>query len=255
MSSEPPKDLSQPQSYWRNPASFKFEADPRWSAVDEYNWSHLHSKPHAKPDNALLARILHNSKDAGLPPIAVAPAHGKFLQLQARMIQARNIVEVGMLGGYSTVWLASSHADARVTSIEIDEEYATLAKQHFKEAGLASQIDVRVGSAMDVLKEMVQEFKEGKRGALDMAFIDANKTNNLDYFNYCLEMSRPGSVIVVDNVVRMGGVVDAAKADDANIQGTKRLIEGVGKEERVDATILQIVGEKNYDGFLTAVVR
>jgi predicted O-methyltransferase YrrM len=251
--SEAPKDLSQPKSYWRNPNSFKFEANPRWAAVDEYNWKHLHAQ--GKPDAALMDKILNGSKEAGLPPIAVAPAHGKFLQLQARMMGARTIVEVGMLGGYSTVWLASSHPDVKVTSIEIDQEYADVAKKHFEEAGVTSQIEVRIGSGMDVLPQLVQEFKDGKRPALDMAFIDANKTNNLDYFNYCLEMSRPGTVIVVDNVVRMGGVVDESRKDDPNIQGTKRLIEGVGKDSRVDATILQVVGDKNYDGFLTAVVR
>jgi len=251
--SEQPKDLSQPKSYWRDPKSFEFQVDPRWAAVDEYNWKHLHAQ--GKPDAALMSKILNGSKDAGLPPIAVAPAHGKFLQLQARMTQARNIVEVGTLGGYSTIWLATSHPDAKVTTIEIDEDYATLAKKHWEEADVSSQIDVIVGSAMDVLPMLVQDFKDGKRPAVDMVFIDANKTNNLDYFNYAVEMSRPGTVIVVDNVVRMGGVVDESRKDDPNIQGTKRLIEGVGKDSRVDATILQIVGDKNYDGFLTAVVR
>lgn len=252
--SAPGKEESFNSAYWRNPRSFKFEDDPRWAAVDNYNWEHLHAAG-SHPDPKLMDEILESSKSSGLPPIAVSPAHGKFLQLQARMIQARNIIEVGMLGGYSTVWLATSHPDAKVTSIEIDADFAALAKTHFQKAGVDKQIEVRVASAMDELPRIVQEVKDGKRPKIDMAFIDANKPNNLDYFNWCVEIARPGACIVVDNVVRMGGVVDEKRFEEPNIKGTRRLIDGVGKDKRVDATILQIVGGKNYDGFLTAVVR
>jgi predicted O-methyltransferase YrrM len=201
-----------------------------------------------------MAKVVRSSVDFGMPPIAVSPAHGKFLQIQARVMGARTIVEVGMLGGYSTIWLASSHPDARVTSIEIDDQFAEQAKKHFGWAGMQDRIEVRVGAGMDELPKIVEEVKAGKRPKVDLAFIDANKENNLDYFNYMLDMSHPGTCIIVDNVVRRGTIVDPAKADDPRIMGARRLIEGVGKNKRVEATVLQIVGDKNYDGFLTAVV-
>jgi predicted O-methyltransferase YrrM len=238
---------------WRNRGNFAFEQNPRWTQVDEYNLSHLHTSRH-KPAPELLARVQASSDEAGMPPIAVSAAHGKFLQLQARLARARTIVEVGMLGGYSTIWLASSHPEARVTSVEIDEEFAAKAKEHFDWAGVAAQVEVRVGSGMDELPKLVQEVKEGKRPKVDLAFIDANKENNLDYFNYVMEMAHPGTCIIVDNVVRRGTIVDPAMKDDLRIAGARRVIEGVGKDKRVEATVLQIVGDKSYDGFLIAVV-
>jgi predicted O-methyltransferase YrrM len=228
--------------------------DERWTKVDEYNLSHLHAKG-AYPDPELMDGILESSRAAGLPAIAVSPAHGKFLQLQARMLQAKTIVEVGMLGGYSTIWLATSHAGARVTSVELDAEFAKVAQKHFEQAGVADRIEVLLGSGVDRLPELVQQVKDGKRPKVDMAFIDANKENNLEYFNSVVEMARPGACIIVDNVVRMGKVVDESKFDDPSVKGTRRLIEAVGKDTRVDATILQTVAEKSYDGFMVATVK
>jgi predicted O-methyltransferase YrrM len=241
-------------SYWHNPKAFHFENNETWSQVDKFNWSKLHASG-ASPNPELLDKVLQSSKDSGLPAIAVSPAHGKFLHIQARLMQARNILEVGMLGGYSTIWLASSHPEAKVTSIEIDQEFVTLAKKHFEWAGVSDRIDVKNGAAMDVFPTLVQEVKDGKRPKLDFVFIDANKENNLEYFNYALEMVRPGACIIIDNVVRRGGVVDPNRKDDPRIKGTLRAIEGIGANKRVDATILQIVGDKNYDGFLTAIVK
>jgi predicted O-methyltransferase YrrM len=238
---------------WRNRGNFAFENDERWTKVDEYNLSHLHAAG-STPDPALLARVQESSAAAGMQPISVSAAQGKFLQIQARLVRARTIVEVGMLGGYSTIWLASSHADARVTSVEIDGEFAAKAREHFGWAGVAGQIEVRVGSGMDELPKMVEEVKAGKRPKVDLAFIDANKENNLDYFNYIVEMAHSGTCIIVDNVVRRGTIVDPAMKDDPRIAGARRVIEGVGKDKRVEATVLQIVGDKTYDGFLTAVV-
>jgi predicted O-methyltransferase YrrM len=249
MSSETKYD----HSYWHNRKAFSFENDDRWSKVDEFNWSKLHTSG-SQPSQEILDRVLKSSEESGMPPIAVSPAHGKFLQIQARLMQARNILEVGMLGGYSTIWLASSHKDTKVTSIEIDPEFAKLAKKHFEWAGVSDRINVEVGPAMDVFPGLVQEVKDGKLPKFDLVFIDANKENNLDYFNFALEMSRPGTCIIIDNVVRRGGVVDPAKQNDRGIQGAIRAIEGVGANKRVDATILQVVGGKTYDGFLTAIV-
>ncbi|KAF2670457.1 O-methyltransferase [Microthyrium microscopicum] len=248
------REQSFDKTYWRTPKSFRFEADERWSAVDKYNWSHLHAG-NTKPDPDMLEKVLQSSTDGGLPPIAVSPAHGKFLQIQARLMGAKNIMEVGMLGGYSTIWLASSSPDAKVTSIEIDEDFAALAKKHFGWAGVEKQIEVKVGSAMSEMPKLVEEVKAGKREKIDLAFIDANKPNNLEYFNWCVEMARPGACIIIDNVVRMGRVVDPSAFEDPNVAGTRRAIEAIGKDSRVDATILQMVGDKSYDGFLTAIVK
>ena len=241
-------------AYWHNPKAFQFENDERWSKVDEFNWTRLHAAG-SQPAPELLNKVLQSSVDSGMPAIAVSPAHGKFLQIQARLMQARNILEVGMLGGYSTIWLASSHPDVKVTSIEIDEEFIKLAKTHFEWAGVTDQIDIKHGAAMDVFPPLVQEVKDGKLPKFDLVFIDANKENNLDYFNFALEMARPGTCIIIDNVVRRGGVVDPSKVNDSLIKGTIRAIEGVGANKRVDATILQVVGDKSYDGFLTAIVK
>jgi predicted O-methyltransferase YrrM len=252
MSAEPGQAPSDAAS-WRNRANFAFEKDERWTQVDEYNVSHLHAADR-KPAPELLARVQASSDAAGMPAVAVSAAHGKFLQIQARLVRARTIVEVGMLGGYSTIWLASSHGEARVTSIEIDEEFAAKAREHFEWAGVAGQVEVRVGSGMDELPKLVEEVREGKRPKVDLAFIDANKENNLDYFNYVMEMAHPGTCIIVDNVVRRGAVVNPAMKNDLRVAGARRVIEGVGKDKRVEATVLQMVGDKTYDGFLTAVV-
>jgi predicted O-methyltransferase YrrM len=252
MSAEKGQAPTDPAS-WRNRGNFAFEQNPRWTQVDEYNQSHLHTSG-SKPDPELLARVLASSAAADMPPIAVSAAHGKFLQIQARLLRARTIVEVGMLGGYSTIWLASSHAEARVTSVEIDDGFAAKAREHFAWAGVAAQVEVRVGGGMEELPKLVAEVKEGNRAKVDLAFIDANKESNLDYFNLVMEMAHPGTCIIVDNVVRRGSIVDPAMKDDPRIAGARRVIEGVGKDKRVEATVLQMVGDKSYDGFLIAVV-
>jgi predicted O-methyltransferase YrrM len=252
MSAEKGQAPTDPAS-WRNRGNFAFEQNPRWTQVDEYNQSHLHTSG-SKPDPELLARVLASSAAADMPPIAVSAAHGKFLQIQARLLRARTIVEVGMLGGYSTIWLASSHAEARVTSVEIDDGFAAKAREHFAWAGVAAQVEVRVGGGMEELPKLVAEVREGSRAKVDLAFIDANKESNLDYFNLVMEMAHPGTCIIVDNVVRRGSIVDPAMKDDPRIAGARRVIEGVGKDKRVEATVLQMVGDKSYDGFLIAVV-
>jgi predicted O-methyltransferase YrrM len=200
-------------------------------------------------------QVLKSSEEADLPPIAVAPTHGKFLQIQARLLRARNILEVGMLGGYSTIWLATSHPDVKVTSVELDTEFAKVAKKNFELTGVSDRIEVILGSALGELPKLVQEVKDGKRPKIDLAFIDANKENNLEYFQLAVEIVRPGACIIVDNVVRAGRVVDESFAEDPSVKGTRRLIEALRNDNRIDATVLQTVAEKSYDGFLVAIVK
>jgi len=240
---------------WNQITEFSFQKDPIWTAVDQYNWSHLHTKG-AVPEPELLGKILKSSEEAGLPQIAVSPAQGKFLQIQARLLQAKNILEVGLLGGYSTIFLATSSPNVKVTTMEIDPTSIAVSKKHFEWAGVSNQIEIKQGAALDSFPGLVQEVKDGKRPKYDFVFIDANKENNLDYFNYALEMSHAGTCIIIDNVVRRGRVISEAEAQkDTAVAGTRRAIEGVGKNPKVDATIMQLVGDKNYDGFLVSVVK
>ena len=203
----------------------------------------------ARGDDALGAAQAA-SEAAGLPAIAVAPTHGKLLHLLACMVDARRILEVGTLGGYSTIWLARAlPAGGRLVTLEIDPRHAEVARGNLAAAGLAERAEVRVGPALDSLAQLAAE----GFGPIDLAFIDADKQNNPHYFNHALALSRSGSVIVVDNVVRGGTVIDA-KSADAAVLGTRRLIERVAAEPRVAATAIQTVGAKGYDGFLIARV-
>lgn len=212
-----------------------------WDAVDAYYAGRLHA-----PDPVLDAALEANAL-AGLPSIGVSPAQGKLLHLLARTAGARRILEVGTLGGYSTIWLARAlPADGELVTCEISPEYAEVARANLARAGLAERVDVRVGPALDTLPTL--------QGPFDLAFIDADKPSNAEYFRQALRLSRPGSLIVVDNVVRGGRVADAG-SDDPAVLGTRSLAEVVGREPRVDATVVQTVGAKGYDGFLLARVQ
>ena len=200
--------------------------------------------------DAALASALAASQAAGLPSIAVAPTHGKLLYLLACMVDARRILEVGTLGGYSTIWLARAlPIGGRLVSLEIDPRHAEVARGNLAVAGLADRAEVRVGPALESLEQLATE----GFGPIDLAFIDADKQNNPHYFDHALALSRSGSVIVVDNVVRGGTVIDA-DSHDAAVLGTRRLLERVAAEPRVAATAIQTVGAKGYDGFLIARV-
>jgi predicted O-methyltransferase YrrM len=215
-----------------------------WTAVDRYISDTL-----VKSDDALEA-ALRDSAAAGLPAINVSPNQGKLLYLLARMLGARNILEVGTLGGYSTIWLARAlPADGRLVSLEIDPKHAAVARTNIARAGLAGVVEVRVAPALESLSQLAAEC----RGPFDLTFIDADKPNNPDYFRRALELSRRGSLIIVDNVVRNGAVVDAANTD-ASVQGVRRLNELIAAEPRVSATAIQTVGSKGYDGFAVALV-
>jgi len=212
----------------------------QWVAVDDYFNGHL------IPSDDALDAALATSTAAGLPPIQVSPAQGRMLQLLAAIHGATTVLEIGTLGGYSTICLARGLTPGgRVTTLEIDPTHADVARANFIRAGLADVIDLHLGAAIDTLPTLT--------GPFDLIFIDADKQSNPDYFTWALRLSRPGTVIVVDNVVRNGRVLEAV-SNDPVIDGTRRVVEMIGKEPRVTATAVQTVGDKGYDGFILATV-
>jgi predicted O-methyltransferase YrrM len=213
-----------------------------WTKVEEY------FAPLVQEDEALRAAAKDGEK-AGLPPIAVSPNEGKLLLLMARIVGARKILEVGTLAGYSTIWLARGLSEGgRLITLEYEQKHADVARKNIERAALAEIVDIRVGDATKTMPELL---KEGA-GPFDLIFLDANKDGYPAYFEWALKLSRKGTVIIADNVVRDGGVIDAA-SKDASIQGVRRLNEMVAAEKRVSATAIQTVGSKGYDGF--AVIR
>jgi len=221
----------------------------RWTAVDLYITDLL------VPEDAVLEAALRDSAAAGLPPIAVTPNQGKLLGLLARVLRARAILELGTLGGYSTIWLARAlPADGRLLTLEAQPEYAEIARANIARAGLAKSVELRVGPALETLPQLVAE----GAGPFDLIFIDADKKNNPGYFEWSLKLSRPGTLIVVDNVVRDGRIIDPDAYDpalgDENIKGIRRFFELLAAERGVDATAIQMVGSKGYDGFALAIV-
>jgi predicted O-methyltransferase YrrM len=215
-----------------------------WTAVDQYLDGLL-----AKPDAALQA-ALRASAEAGLPAINVSATQGKLLQLLARLCGARKILEIGTLGGYSTIWLARAlPPQGRLVTLEIDARHAEVARANIARAGLAERVEVRLGRALDSLAYLGAE----TAGPFDLVFIDADKPNIPAYFKWALHLSRPGTLIVVDNVVRAGAVIDERSAD-ASVQGVRRLNELIASEPQVSATAIQTVGSKGYDGLALALV-
>jgi predicted O-methyltransferase YrrM len=215
-----------------------------WTAVDRYLSDLL-----APADSALEA-ALAASAAAGLPAISVSPLQGKLLHLLARAIGARNVLEIGTLGGYSTIWLARALPEGgRLISLEADARHAEVARANIAGAGLQAIVEVRLGMALDTLPGLAAE----RREPFDFVFIDADKPNNPAYFDWALQLSRPGSIIVVDNVVRDGEVIDAG-SDSPTVQGMRRVLERLAAEPRVSATAIQTVGAKGYDGFAIALV-
>ena len=216
--------------------------DP-WTSVDRYLGEQLIG-PDAALDNALAT-----STKAGLPEIAVSPTHGKLLHLLAKTLGAGKILEIGTLGGYSTIWLARAlPAGGSLITLEADPKHADIARANIGQSGLSRLVQVRVGAALDTLPKLAAEGK----GPFDFIFIDADKINTAAYFTWAMNMSRPGTLIVVDNVVRDGAVADAATTD-TSVQGMRRFFDLVRFDPRVDVTAIQTVGVKGYDGF--ALVR
>lgn len=215
-----------------------------WSTVDAYL-----SGVVLPPDPALEDAI-RASEAAGLPQIQVSPLQGKLLHLIALMRGARAILEIGTLGGYSTIWLARAlKPGGRLITLEIDPKHAEVARGNLLRAGLERVVDVRLGRAIEMLPRLESE----GAGPFDLVFIDADKPSNTDYFEWALRLTRPGSVIIVDNVVRDGMVADETSTD-ASVIGTRRVLEAIAAEPRVDATVIQTVGVKGYDGFAMALV-
>ncbi len=217
-------------------------AQQTWTAVDEYLTGTL-----VGPDPDLEA-VLRASEAAGLPAIQVTSLQGKLLNLLATLAGARRILEIGTLGGYSTIWLARAvPPGGRLVSLEIDPKHADVARANLDRAGLSGVAEVRLGRALDLLPGLERE------GPFDFAFIDADKPSNPDYFRWALKLGRPGSLIVVDNVVREGEVAQAGSTDRA-VAGVRRVLELMGSEPRVTSTALQTVGAKGYDGFSISLV-
>jgi predicted O-methyltransferase YrrM len=215
-----------------------------WSAVDQYLGGLL------VPDDPVLAAALQSSSAAGLPTIQVSPLQAKLLHLLVRLQGARKILEIGTLGGYSAIWMARAlPARGRLLTLEANAKHAEVARSNFARAGLTRVIELRLGLALDTLPQIAVE----GRGPFDLVFIDANKDNMPEYFDWALKLSHRGSVIIADNVIRDGAVMDAASTDP-DIQGVRRFNKIMASEPRVSATEIQTVGSKGYDGFALAVV-
>jgi predicted O-methyltransferase YrrM len=216
----------------------------QWTQVDRYI-EHLLGRRDPALDAVLKACV-----EAGLPPIHVSPSQGKFLFILAKAIGARHILEIGTLGGYSAIWLARAlPPDGRLVTIELDPGHVALARENFDRTDLAHLIDLRVGSALDVLPQLA-----GERGdPFDLIFIDADKENYPDYLEWSITLARAGTLIIADNVVRAGAVVDADSADP-KVLAVRRFNEALAVDGRVSATEIQTVGSKGYDGFAAIVV-
>ena len=216
----------------------------QWAVVDHY-FDDLFVHPDPILDAALAASAV-----AGLPAIQVSPGQGKFLTLLARSLGARHILEIGTLGGYSTICLARAlPAGGRLVTLEANPKHADVARANFDRAGLGHLIELHLGPALDTLPQLAAE----GRGPFDFIFIDADKPNIPAYFEWALKLARRGSLIVVDNVVRQGKVADAASSD-SNVQSMRTFFERAAADPRVDATVLQTVGSKGYDGLAVALV-
>jgi predicted O-methyltransferase YrrM len=217
--------------------------DPVWADVDEFFTQHL-----LPPDDVLRATLATNVAEK-LPPIAVTPPQGKLLHLLARACGARRILEIGTLGAYSTIWLARAmRPGGQLITLEIDLHHAEVARRNLARAGLSDRVEVRVGRAADLLDAM-----QGFVDPFDFVFVDADKASSDVYFKAVLGLSHPGTVIIVDNVVRSGKVADAS-SDDEDIKGIRRMTEWLATQPQISATAIQTVGGKSYDGFLMAIV-
>jgi predicted O-methyltransferase YrrM len=219
-------------------------AEDQWTEVDQYfSESLLASDP-------ILESALEASVAAGLPAISVSPNQGKLLQMLAQIVGARSILEIGTLGGYSTIWMARGlRAGGRLITLEVDPKHAEVAQLNISRAGLRDVVEVRIGNAVEILPQLSAE----RRGPFDLIFIDADKPNIPTYFEWALKLSRPGTLIIVDNVVRDGAVIDP-DSSDPSVQGVRRFIELLGPESRASGTVIQTVGIKGYDGFAIVLV-
>jgi predicted O-methyltransferase YrrM len=218
--------------------------EDQWTEVDRYFSDSL------IPSDPILESALEASVAAGLPAIAVSPNQGKLLQILAQIVGARSILEIGTLGGYSTIWLARAlPPGGQLITLELDPKHAEVAKLNVSRAGLLDLVDIRIGDALKTLPKLSAE----RRGPFDLIFIDADKQHIPEYFEWAIKLSRAGTLIIVDNVVRDGGVIDA-HSTDPSIQGVRRFIELLRAKSGVSGTAIQTVGIKGYDGFAIMLV-
>jgi predicted O-methyltransferase YrrM len=216
----------------------------QWKAVDHFITSKL------VPGDAALEAALHDSEAAGLPSINVTPNQGKLLMLLAQMLGAKKILEIGTLGGYSTIWLACGLVEGgKLITLEAAEKHAQVAQKNIARAGLAEKMEVRLGPAIESLPKLAEQ----RLGPFDLIFIDADKASTADYVDWAIRLSRRGSVIVVDNVVRQGAVADATNKNE-DVLGVRRFYDMLAKDTRLSATAIQTVGSKGYDGLAIAVI-
>jgi predicted O-methyltransferase YrrM len=219
-------------------------SEPTWDAVDRYVERRLLG------DDAALEDALRASVEAGLPPIAVTPSQGKLLHLLARSIDARRVLEIGTLGGYSAIWRARAlPSDGSLVTLESDPRNADVAAANIARAGLDDRVEIRVGAALETLPLLAAE----QAPPYDFVFIDADKWHTPDYFKWALQLARPGALIVADNVIRDGALVEEGN-DTPDVLGSRHLHELLAEEPRVSATTIQTVGAKGYDGFTLALV-
>jgi predicted O-methyltransferase YrrM len=218
--------------------------EDQWTEVDQYFSKGL------LPNDPILESALEASVTAGLPAISVSPNQGKLLQMLAQIVGARSILEIGTLGGYSTIWMARGlRAGGHLITLEVDPKHADVARANISRAGLQDVVELRIGNAVEILPQLSAE----RRGPFDLVFIDADKPNIPVYFEWALRLSRPGTLIIVDNVVRSGAVIDA-DSTDPSVQGVRRFVELLGAESRATGTAIQTVGIKGYDGFAIVLV-
>ncbi|AWV31516.1 O-methyltransferase [Paenibacillus odorifer] len=215
-----------------------------WDKVDQYITERL------IPQDSVLEEVLVNNQQAGLPPFDVSPSQGKFLNLLVQMKGARRILEIGTLGGYSTIWMARAlPSDGQIVTLELDPIHAQVAKANLSLAEVDHLVELRVGDALEQLSQMKQEGGE----PFDFIFIDADKPNNPNYLKWALQFSQPGTVILGDNVIREGEVINE-NSEDARVVGVREFYDLLAEEPRISATAIQTVGSKGYDGFVLGIV-
>ncbi|KAL8768500.1 MAG: hypothetical protein Q9209_005291 [Squamulea sp. 1 TL-2023] len=221
----------------RSEEPYIVEQDDRWTAVDAFQFPHLN--PKSSPYHNAINHAFSNSIEKSLEDISVAPSQGKFLSVQCQIIGAKHVLEIDTLGAYSTIWMASASPEIKVVTLEVDADIAEIARENIRFAGLEDRIEVVVGAALDLLPRLADEIKQGERAIFPLSM-----------------PTRPRGVVYIDNMVRKGLLADEERAKtDANVRGIRKAVEGIGKDTRADAVILQTVGEKNYDGFLMAIVK
>ncbi|OCL10904.1 putative O-methyltransferase [Glonium stellatum] len=230
-----------------------YEQDPRWTAVDDYTLAHL--QPSSREYNQHLDYAIKASRDEGLPPISSSPVIAKFLALQCSIGNVKNALEVGTLGGYTSIFIAKLNPDIHITSVEINPKHAEVARQNVTRAGVGDRVEIIVGPGLEVLPQLKRDIEEGRRQPFGFTFIDADKENNWAYFDIAVTMSTSKGCIFVDNIVRSGRLVDEKEFGEVSIKGAREVIEMAGKDNRVEAVAVQTVGEKTYDGFVMAVCK